>query len=201
MAGNRHTWGGSDRAVQPVVSSVAWSRSSGSAACRCRRRARAAVPRSDPRGITSARSLAFGASTPWKRIRRGRGTSAARRCRKSSSGRVPFSWQSSGLSPCRVFWDSSLWWPPNLTPDQWSASDCPNEGDESLGTCRHLPDDFKGLYGSIAIGSACSGNPHNDRRHNKNASRDLALCQFKLHCTRTVGRARSLRRRRLQAGI
>jgi len=31
---------------------------------------------------TSARSYAFGASTPWKRIRcsRGRGTSAARRC-------------------------------------------------------------------------------------------------------------------------
>ena len=39
-----------------------------------------------PCGTTSERSLAFGASTPWKRIRcsLGRGTSAASRCRNSS---------------------------------------------------------------------------------------------------------------------
>ena len=39
-----------------------------------------------PAGITWARSVAFGASTPWKRIRcnRGRGTSAAGRCMNSS---------------------------------------------------------------------------------------------------------------------
>ena len=39
-----------------------------------------------PAGIAFARSLAFGASTPWERIScsRGRGTSAARRCMNSS---------------------------------------------------------------------------------------------------------------------
>jgi len=38
--------------------------------------------------MISARSLALGASTPWKRIRctRGRGTSAARRFRGSAAG-------------------------------------------------------------------------------------------------------------------
>ena len=43
-----------------------------------------------PPGVTSARSLALGASTPWKRIRLslGRGTSAARRC-MNSNGAIP----------------------------------------------------------------------------------------------------------------
>ena len=46
----------------------------------------ACCSRAGPCGTTIARSLAFGASTPWKRIRcsLGRGISAASRCMNSS---------------------------------------------------------------------------------------------------------------------